>query len=83
MKKLLLRTLGLTAIVLLSNLPVAKAADGDCHIYCCGDGYTYDGPVPSGYSSCCEFFGNRCGFIGDATYEVHGWINYCRSYETC
>jgi hypothetical protein len=82
MKKLLLRTLGLAAIVLLSNLPAAKAADGDCHIYCC-DGFTYDGPLPSGYSSCCDMFRDRCGYFGDASYESHGWLNYCPSFGTC
>jgi hypothetical protein len=83
MKKLLLRTLGLTAIVLMSNLPSAKAADGDCHIYCC-NGYTYDGPAAAlGYSSCCDIFRDQCNYFGDASYEAHGWINYCRNFGTC
>jgi hypothetical protein len=83
MKRLLLRTLGLTAIVLLSNLPTVKAAEGDCHVSCC-NGASYDGPLPSGYFSCCDVFRDLCGgYKGEANVETSWGVAYCLSEGTC
>jgi hypothetical protein len=85
MKRLLLRTLGLTAIVLLSNLPTVKAAEGDCHVSCC-NGDSYDGPLPPGYYSCCDVFRDLCRYKGEAYVET-SWapegIAYCLNEGTC
>jgi hypothetical protein len=77
MKKMMLRTLGLAAIVLLANLSPLKAAVGDCHIVCC-DGTTWDGYAPS-YSSCCDLFGSICGYRGGAYQETPHGDAYCLS----
>jgi hypothetical protein len=84
MKKFVFRTLGLTVIVLLSNLPVAKAAVGDCHVSCC-NGDSWNGPVPPGYSNCCDLFRSLCGYWGEAYVETGGGIGiqYCLSYGSC
>jgi hypothetical protein len=81
MKKLMLRILGITAIVLLLTLPKAGAAVGDCHIVCC-DGTAWNGPPPSG-STCCQLFESLCGYWGDAYQETAFGEAYCLNYGPC
>lgn len=85
MKRSVLRALGLTAVVLLSNLAITRADVGDCHISCC-DGPTWDGPPPAG-TTCCELFGSLCGYIGDAYSETGGKIGgghtFCPNFSSC
>lgn len=81
MKRLLLLTLMLGTLVFLSNLPVARAAVGDCHIRCC-DGRYWLEPGVSG-STCCNLFGSRCGYYGIAYQESSSGNLYCFSIDTC
>jgi hypothetical protein len=83
MKQTLLRTLGLAAIVALSNLPIATAAPGDCHITCC-NGSSWDGAAS--HSTCCDLFDSLCGNVGTAYTENGGGgpaEQYCPSFEIC
>jgi hypothetical protein len=83
MKKLALRILGLTAIVLLSNLPLAQAAVGDCHITCCDGSTSWHGPVPAG-TSCCLLLTSLCASGGGTAYQETRWGKlYCLGYGPC
>jgi hypothetical protein len=75
--KTMLRMSGLAAMILLSNLPTAGAAVGDCHIQC-ATGATWDGPVSSP-SQCCAYFGTLCGYDGTAYTETSFGEAYCPS----
>ena len=81
-KKLIFRILGLTAIVLTSNLPVASAAVGDCHITCCDGSASWHGPAPSG-TTCCQLFANLCASEGTAYQETRWGKLYCLNYGEC
>jgi hypothetical protein len=81
MKKLVVRTLGLTAIALLPNLPSADAAVGECHIRCC-NGHSRDIPTQS-IVDCCQIFEDLCDSEGEAYREAKFGIVNCTSFRIC
>lgn len=85
MRQQIFRALGLAAIVLLSNLPLARASAGCCHVTCCTGGGSYNGPLPSGYTSCCQIFRDLCGGIGTAYQDPPpgGDALVCLPYAIC
>jgi hypothetical protein len=85
MRQQIFRALGLAAIVLLSDLPLARASAGGCHVTCCSGGGSYNGPLPSGSTSCCQIFRDLCGGLGAAFQDPPPGeeVLVCLPYGTC
>ncbi len=83
MRQLIFRAFGLAAIVLLSNVPLARATVGWCYLTCC-NGEPYIVILPSGQADCCQIFHDRCGGLGEVHQDAPDGPMVCLSYcGTC